>query len=117
MELADHVFRDRDLFEGIEHLIHHVGITGDLLFVAGLELGDIQAPQQVLDLAIGELGTLDASGGTDAFNGGDAAERCEFFRREAPDHAPLTLEFLQLGNEPEDFGSDGETRRQHEDLG
>ena len=79
MELADHVFRNRDLLEGIEHLIHDIGVTGDLLFVARRELGDVQATQQVLDLAVGELGAFDACGRANTFNGGDAAERCESF--------------------------------------
>lgn len=40
MELADHVFRDRALLKGIEHLIHDVGVSGDFLLVAGFELGE-----------------------------------------------------------------------------
>ena len=55
MELADHVFRKGDLPEGIEHLIHDIGIPGDFLLVACFELGDVQAPEQVLDLTIREL--------------------------------------------------------------
>lgn len=55
MELADHVFRDGDLLEGIEHLIHDIGVASDLLLIACLELGDVQSAKQVLDLAVGEL--------------------------------------------------------------
>ena len=60
MELTDHVFRDRDLLEGIEYLIHDIGVASDLLLVPCLELRDAQAAQQVLDLAIGELRAFDA---------------------------------------------------------
>ena len=73
MELADHVFRDGDLLEGIKHLIHDIGVTGDLLLIACLELSDVQAAQQVLDLTISELGSLDARGRADTLNGGDFA--------------------------------------------
>ena len=55
MELADHVFRDGDLLEGIKHLIHDIGITRDLPLIASLELGDVPSAQQILDLAVGEL--------------------------------------------------------------
>lgn len=74
MELADHVLRNGNLLEGIEHLIHDIGVSGDLLLIARLELGDVQTAEQILDLAVGELGTLDAGGGTDTLNGGDPAE-------------------------------------------
>ena len=55
MELADHVFRDRNLLEGVEHLIHNVGISGDFLLVAGFELGDVEAAKQFFHLAVGEF--------------------------------------------------------------
>ena len=55
MKLADHVFRDGDLIEGIEHLIHDMSVARDLLLIASFELGDVQSAKQVLDLAVGEL--------------------------------------------------------------
>lgn len=113
MELADHVLRDGNLLEGIEHLIHDIGVSGNLLLIARLELGDVQAAEQILDLAVGELGALDAGGGADTLNGGDLAQPVQFFGRETADHAPLAFEFVQLGDEPESFGRDGENRGQH----
>ena len=53
-----------DLLEGIEHLIHDIGVTGDLLLIACLELGDVQPAKQVLDLTIRELRVLNAGGRT-----------------------------------------------------
>ncbi len=55
MKLADHVFRDGDLIEGIEHLIHDIGVARDLLLIASFELGEVQTAEQVLHLPIGEL--------------------------------------------------------------
>ncbi len=117
MELADHVFRDGDLIEGIKHLIHDIGVAGDLLLIACLELGDVKAAEQILDLAVGEPGTLDAGGGADTLDGGDLAQRGEFFGRKAADHAPLPFEILELGDEPQHLGRDGENRGQHGGLG
>jgi hypothetical protein len=114
MELADHVFRDGDLPEGIAHLIHDVGITGDLLFIPGLEFGDVQAAEQVFDLAVRELGAFDAGGGADTFNGGDLAQAGEFFRGKAAHHAPLAFELVQFRNETEHFRCDGESGREHD---
>ncbi len=45
VQLAGHVFGDRDLLEGIENLIHDVGVACDLLFIAGRELRDAQTPE------------------------------------------------------------------------
>ncbi len=113
MELADHVLGDGDLLEGIKHLIHDIGVTGDLLLIACLELGDVQAAQQVLDLTVGELGALDARGRADTLDGGDLAQRREFLRRKAANHAPLPFELVQLGDEPKDLGRDAENGGQH----
>ena len=113
MELADHVLRNRDLLEGIKHLIHDIGVTGDLLLVACFELRDVQSAKQVLDLTVGELGPLNACGRANTLNGGHLAQRREFLRRKAANHAPLPLELVQLGDEPKDLGSDAENGGQH----
>lgn len=113
MELADHVFRDGDLLEGIEHLIHDIGVTGDLLLIACLELGDVQSAKQILDLAVGELRALNAGGRADTLDGGDLAQRSEFLRRKAANHAPLPFELVQLGDDAEDLGCDAENGGQH----
>ena len=117
MELADHVLGDGDLLEGIKHLIHDIGVSGDLLFIACLELGDVQSAQQVLDLTVGELGPLNACGRADTLDGGHLAQRREFLRRKAANHAPLPLELVQLGDEPKDLGSDAKNWGQHGCLG
>ena len=63
-----------------------------------------------------ELGALNARGGSDALNGRNPAERGEFFRRERMDHPPPPLEFIQLGNEPENLGCDRENWWNHTGL-
>ncbi len=55
MKLPDRVLGHGDLLEGIKHLIHDIGETGDLLLIAGLDLRDVQSAQQILDLVIREL--------------------------------------------------------------
>lgn len=79
-ELANHVLRDGDLLEGIKHLIHDIGVTGHLLLIPCLKLSDMQAAQQVLDLTVGEPGSLNARGRANTLNGGDLAQRREFLR-------------------------------------
>lgn len=104
VELADHVLGDGDLLEGIEHLIHHVGATRDLLLIAGFKIGDVRAAKQILHVTVGELRSLDLGGRYDTLNGGNLAKRGEFLRRKTADQTPLPLEFIEFGDEPVHHG-------------
>lgn len=53
----------------------------------------------------------------DTLDGGDLAQRSEFLRRKAANHAPLPFELVQLGDEAEDLGCDAENGGQHGCLG
>jgi len=67
----------------------------------------METTKQILDLSVGELRTFDTGGRPDTLDRGDLAEGSEFPGRKAAYHAPLPLELIQLGDEPEHLGSDG----------
>ncbi len=61
-----------------------------------------------LDLAVGELRTLDAGRRTDALDRGHPAQGLEPLRRDRPKRAPSPLELIDPGNEAENFRGDRE---------
>jgi hypothetical protein len=87
-------------------VIHDFGIARDLLFVAGSEGLDLQLGQQALDLAVGELRTLDAGRRTDALDRGQLAQGLEPPRRDRPKRAPSPLELIDPGDEAENSRGD-----------
>jgi hypothetical protein len=71
VQLLDVVLVERDVLPGREHQIHHLGVAGHFLLVAGGEGLDLQVGQQALDLAVRQLAALDAGGRANALDGGD----------------------------------------------
>ena len=74
MQLLDMVFSDGYVGPGMEDRLHDLGIAGDFLFVSCGEFLDIEAGEHLLDLAVGQLASLDARGGTNTLNGGDPTQ-------------------------------------------
>ncbi len=60
VELLDVVLGDGDVRPGQENRFHHIGVTCDLLFVAGTESPDFEVAEQAFDLPVGQLAALDA---------------------------------------------------------
>ncbi len=60
VKLAYMIFVEGGGFEGREDRLHHLGIASDFLFVAAGERADPQVYKQPLDLAVTQLGALDA---------------------------------------------------------
>lgn len=71
MELFDVIFRDGNVGPGLKNGFHHLGITGDFLFVAAGETFDFQVGQQALHFPVGQLAALDAGGRADTLDGGN----------------------------------------------
>jgi hypothetical protein len=78
---------------GLDRL-HHLGVAGDFLLVAGLERFFPQAAYEFLDFAITELRAFDARRGSGAFNGRDAPQRMEDPRPDPSERTPLALELV-----------------------
>ena len=74
MQRLDVVLGKRNVLPGREQLIHHLGIAGHLLLVAGVERFDLKIGQQPFHLAVGQFAALNAGRGTDALNGRHAPQ-------------------------------------------
>ena len=106
VQLLDVVLGERDVLPGREHQVHHLGVAGHFLFVAGGEGLDLQVGQQPLHLPVGQLAALDAGGGADALDGRHAAQRRQPVRRERAQGAPRAFELVDPGNEAQDLRRD-----------
>ncbi|MBV6500652.1 MAG: hypothetical protein CJBNEKGG_03137 [Prosthecobacter sp.] len=116
MKLPQHVRGERDLAEVREDLLHDKGVAGDLLLIASDEGLCLQTTEQRLDLAVAQARALDAGGGTDALDGGDTAQALQPVRSERLPSAPVALELVDLTDEAEHLGGDGDgvgQRRKH----
>ena len=87
----------------MEDGLHDLGVSGDLLLVAGGEGFDLQIGEQALHVAVGEFAALDAGGGADALNGRHAAQGVQALGRQGSQRAPCSFELVDLGDEGEHF--------------
>ena len=61
VKLLDVIFGDGDVLPGMEDGFHDLGITGDFLLIASVELFNFQVGKQSLNLSVGELTAFNAS--------------------------------------------------------
>ena len=82
VELLDVVFRDRNLRPRMKDGFHDLGVSSDLLLVAGGKGFDLQIGEQALHVAVGEFAALDARRGANALDGRHAAQGAQAFGRQ-----------------------------------
>ena len=110
VELADVVLGERDRVIGAEDRLHHLGVAGDLLLVAGGERADADVGEQSFDLTVAEVRAFDPGRGADALDGSDMAEARQPLRRDPTDRSPRALELVDLRDQRQDFGRDAKSR-------
>jgi hypothetical protein len=106
VKLFDMVFRNGNVSPCMEDGFHDFSIAGDFLLVAAVEALDFQVGQQALNLAVGQLAALNAGGRSDAFDGGNMAQRPQPIRRKGTKRAPGALELINLSNQSQQFRRD-----------
>lgn len=119
VKLPQHVRGERDLAEVREDLLHDKGVACDLLLIAGDEGLRLQTTEQRLDLAVTKARALNARGGTNTLDGGDSAEPLQPVGCERLPGAPVAFELVDLTDEPEHLGGDGDgvgQRRKHDGV-
>jgi hypothetical protein len=115
VELVDMVFRQAQIFIGLEHQVHCLGVARDLLLVAGREGLHFDVGEKRFDLSIGELCSFNAGGRTDAFDGRDLAQGFQAIWRQGFEGVPTPLELINLRDEFDHVLAYGECWFPHRD--
>ena len=108
VQLLDVVLGRRDRFKAAEDHVHRIGIASHFLLVAAGERFASQAGKEPFNLGIAQSRAFNARRRPHTLNGGDPSKARQLFRGECLDNSPATLELVDLGDELEDFRSDGD---------
>lgn len=106
VELTDMILGERNSFVSTEDDLHHLRIAGNFLLVACRKRPQANVCQQLFDLSVGEACPFDTLGRTDALARSDTSEAGQPFRRDPADRTPSPLEFIDFGDQRQDFGRD-----------